>query len=167
MIRFTPAALAMLILAAAPVLAQTTRPQAPVQRTTSQQTTAPAAPTPSPAPGSDEWLRLRGESYSAAPEAEQDPAEVAETIRLNAEIAARNNAAERREIEGTAAWQAEDARWRADTARLETQRAQWEADAAAAEAARLRYERERAAWAAEVAACERSPRSCVTSAPKY
>jgi hypothetical protein len=52
-------------------------------------------------------------------------------------------------------------------ARLETQRAQWEADVAAAEAARLRYERERAAWAAEVAACERSPRSCVASAPKY
>jgi hypothetical protein len=167
MIRFTPAAVAALILAATPVLAQTTRPQAPVQRPIPQLTTPPAAPAASPAPGSEEWLRLRGESYSAAPEAEQDPAEVAETVRLNAAIAARNNAAERREIEGTAAWQAEDARWRAEVARLETQRAQWEADVAAAEAARLRYERERADWAAEVAACERSPRSCVTSAPKY
>lgn len=163
MTRFTLAAVTALLLAAAPVLAQTTPPQAPVQGKPSLQTTAPAAP----APGSEEWLRLRGESYSAAPETQQDPAEVAETMRLNAEIAARNNAAERREIEGTAAWQAEDARWRAETARLETQRAQWEADAAAAEAARLRYERDRAAWAAEVAACERSPRSCVTRTPGY
>jgi hypothetical protein len=167
MTRFTVAAVTALLLAAAPVVAQTTRPQAPVQRTTPERTTPPAAPASSPAPGSEEWLRLRGESYSAAPEAQQDPDEVAETIRHNAEIAARNNAAERREIEGTAAWQAEDARWRAETARLETQRAQWEAEAAAAEAARLRYERDRAAWAAEVAACERSPRSCVTNAPKY
>ena len=167
MTRFTLTAVAALLLAAAPVVAQTTAPQAPAQGKTSLQTTAPAAPAAAPAPGSEEWLRLRGESYSAAPEAEQNPAEVAETIRLNAEIAARNNAAERREIEGTAAWQAEDARWRAETARLETQRAQWEADAAAAEAARLRYERDRAAWAAEVAACQRSPRSCVARTPGY
>ena len=166
MIRFTPAALAVLALAAAPVLAQTTRPQAPVQRTTPQQVTPPAAPAASPAPGSEEWLRLRGETYSAAPGSEQDPAEVAETIRLNAAIVARNNAAERRENEDIAAWRAEDARWRAEVARLETERAQWEANVAASEAARLRYERERAAWAAEVAACERSPRTCGTSTPK-
>lgn len=166
MIRFTPVALAVLTLAAAPALAQTTRPQAPVQRTTPPQITPPAAPAASPAPGSEEWLRLRGETYRAAPEAEQDPAEVAETSRLNAAIVARNNAAERRENEAIAAWQAENTRWRAEVARLETERAQWEADAAASEAARLRYERERAAWAAEVAACERSPRSCGTSTPK-
>lgn len=162
MTRFTIAAVAALMLAAAPAGAQTKPPQVPVQ--TMDKTVVPATPA---APGSEEWLRQRGESYSAAPEAEQDPAEVAETIRLNAEIAARNNAAERREIEGTAAWQAEDARWRAETARLEAERAQWQADANAAEAARQRYERERAAWAAEVAACERSPRSCVTPAPRY
>ena len=167
MTRFTLAAVTALLLAAAPVVAQTTAPQAPVQGKTSLQTTAPAAPAAAPTPGSEEWLRQRGESYSAAPETQQDPAEVAETIRLNAEIAARNNAAERREIEGTAAWQAEDARWRAETARLETQRAQWEAEAAAAEAARVRYERDRAAWAAEVAACQRSPRSCVARSPGY
>ena len=166
MIRFTPVALAVLTLAAAPALAQTTRPQAPVQRTTPPQITLPAAPATSPAPGSEEWLRLRGETYRAAPEAEQDPAEVAETSRLNAAIVARNNAAERRENEAIAAWQAENTRWRAEVARLETERAQWEADAAASEAARLRYERERAAWAAEVAACERSPRTCGTSTPK-
>jgi hypothetical protein len=165
MIRFTTAAVAALMVAAAPVLAQTTPRQAPVK--TTGQTTAPAAPLAGPTPGSDEWLRQRSESYSAAPEVEQDPAEVAETVRLNNLIAARNNAAERREIEGTAAWQAEDARWRAETARLEAQRAQWEADAAAAEAARLRYERDRAAWAAEVAACQRSPRSCVANPDRY
>ena len=163
MTRFTLAATAVLMLAAAPVVAQTTPAQAPIQRTTPQQATAPAG---GPTPGSEEWLRLRGESYSATPEVEQAPAEVSETIRLNAEIAARNNAAERREIEATTAWQTEDARWRAETARLETQRVQWEADAAAAEAARLRYERERAAWEAEVAACQRTGR-CLPSAPKY
>ncbi|MDP3803452.1 cell wall hydrolase [Brevundimonas sp.] len=157
MTRLIFAAATALLLAAAPVLAQTTPPQAPKVQT-------PAA---DPAPGSQEWLRLRGESYSAAPDSEQDPAEVAATIRLNAEIVARNDAAERAEIEGTAAWEAENARWRAETARLETQRAQWEADAAAAEAARLRYERERAAWEAEVAACQRSGRPCLTAAPKY
>lgn len=158
MIRFATAAVAALLLAAVPVGAQTTPPQ------TQGKT---AATISDPTPGSEEWLRLRGESYSAAPGSEQEPAEVAETVRLNAGIADRNNAAERREIEGAAAWQAEDARWRAEIARLETERAQWEADTAAAEAARLRYERDRAAWAAEVAACERSPRSCVASAPKY
>lgn len=163
MTRFTLAAVTALLLAAAPVVAQTTPPQ--VQAT--GKTTAQTAPAAAPTPGSEEWLRLRGESYSAAPEAEQDPAEVAETVRLNAEIAARNNAAERQEIEGAAAWQAADTRWRAETAKLETERAQWEADNAASEAARLRYERERAAWAAEVAACERSPRSCVTRSPGY
>lgn len=165
MTRFAIAAAAALLMAAAPAGAQTKPPQARIQAT--EQTTAAAVPVTTPAPGSEAWLRERGESYSAAPEAEQDPAEVAETSRLNAEITARNNAAERREAEGTAAWQAEDSRWRAETARLETERAQWEANAAAAEAARLRYERDRAAWAAEVAACQRSPRNCVTPAPKY
>jgi hypothetical protein len=161
MTRLIFAAATTFLLAGAPVPAQTT----------SLQTTPPQTPrvqTPAePAPGSPEWLRLRGESYSAAPDSEQDPAEVAATIRLNAGIAARNDAAERAEIEAAAAWEAENARWRAETARLETQRAQWEADAAAAEAARLRYERERAAWEAEIAACRRSGRTCLTAAPKY
>ncbi len=163
MTRFTSAAAAVLLLGAAPVLAKTTAPQAPVRKATPR-TAAPAA---EPAPGSEEWLRLRGESYGTAAEAEQDPAEVAETVRLNAEIATRNDAAERREIEAAAAWGAEDARWRAEIARLETQRAQWEADATAAEAARLRYERDRAAWEAEVAACERAGRVCITTPPRY
>ncbi|MFN3669132.1 MAG: cell wall hydrolase [Brevundimonas sp.] len=164
MIRLLPAAAAILALATAPALAQTTRPQAPVQKPAAP--TTPAAPAANPAPGSDEWLRLRGETYSDAPDAEQDPAELAETMRLNAEIAARNDAAERREMEGAAAWQAEDARWRAEVARLETERAQWEADAAVAEAARQRYERDRAAWEAEVAACENSGRVCIKAPPR-
>lgn len=157
MTRLALAAAALLMLAASPAAAQTTPPQA-----------MPQTPKTGPAPGSEEWLRLRGESYSAAADAEQDPAEVAATARLNAAIVARNEAAERSETEGAAAWEAEDARWRAETARLETQRAQWEADAAAAEAARARYERDRAAWEAEIEACERSGRVCVvTPAPKH
>lgn len=160
MTRFIPAAAAVLLLAAAPSLAQTTAPQAAVK------TTTPPVASASPAPGSEAWLRLRGESYSAAPDAEQDPAEVAATIQLNAGVAARNDAAERQEREATAAWEAEQARWRAETARIETERAQWEADTAAAEAARLRYERDHAAWEAEVAACQRTGR-CLAPPPKY
>ncbi|HST92986.1 MAG TPA: cell wall hydrolase [Brevundimonas sp.] len=154
MIRFTAAATAV-VLAAAPVLAQTTPPQAPVR--------AAASPS-SPAPGTEEWLRLRGETYRAAPDSEQDPAEVARTIKLNSEIAARNQAADRADAEAAATFERQSAQWREEAARLETQRVQWEADAAAAEAARLRYERDRAAWEAEVAACQRNPRGCVVPA---
>lgn len=159
MTRFTLAAGAALLLAAAPVLAQTTAPQATVSGKAQ-----PASATP----GSEEWLRLRGESYHQASDAEQNPAEVAETIRLNAEIAARNAAAEQAEAEGAAAFERQSAQWREETARLETQRAQYEADLAASNAARESYERARAAWAAEVAACERARRVCVTTPPaKY
>ena len=166
MTRFALAAAAIALLAAVPAAAQTTPPQVAAPKPTGQ-ATAPQTPADSPAPGSEAWLRLRGESYSAGSEVEQDPAEVAATAQLNAGIVARNEAAERSEIEGAAAWEAEDARWRAETARLETQRAQWEADAAAAEAARLRYERD-PAWEAEIEACERSARVCVVAAPpKY
>lgn len=155
MTRLTLAAGAALLLVAAPVLAQTTQPQA----------TASAKTSATPAPGSEEWLRLRGESYSAAPDTEQDPAEVAETIRLNAEIAARNAAADRAEAEGAATFERQSAQWREETARLETQRAQYEADLAAANSARAAYERAQAAWEAEVAACERARRICVTTPP--
>jgi len=148
-----------LLLAAAPVLAQTTAPQATVSAKV-QTSTAPA--------GSEEWLLQRGESYSAAPDSEQNPAEVAETIRLNAEIAARNAAAERAEAESAATYERQSAQWREETARLETQRAQYEADLAASNSARAAYERAQAAWQAEMAACERSRRVCVTAPPaKY
>ncbi|HEY0102210.1 MAG TPA: cell wall hydrolase [Brevundimonas sp.] len=153
MTRFT--IVAALLLGAAPVLAQTTPPQAPAQA---------APPTSAPAPGSEEWLRLRGETYRAAPDSQQDPAEVAQTIKLNAEIAARNQAADRADAAAAAEFERQSAQWREETARLETERAQWEADAAAAEAARVRYERDLAAWEAEVAACQRNPRGCVVPA---
>jgi putative hemolysin len=109
-------------------------------------------------------LRLRGETYRAAPDSQQDPAEVAQTIKLNAEIAARNQATDRADAAAAAEFERQSAQWREETARLETERAQWEADAAAAEAARVRYERDLAAWEAEVAACQRNPRGCVVPA---
>ena len=83
MTRFAIVAVAT-VLAAVPALAQTSSAQTP-----NKGVTAPAAQAADPAPGSEAWLRLRGESYNAAPDAQQDPAEVAETVRLNAEIAAR------------------------------------------------------------------------------
>jgi len=159
MTRFLLAAGGALLLAAAPVVAQTTQPQSTVS--------GKVQVSPAPA-GSEEWLRQRGETYSAAPDAEQNPVEVAETIRLNAEIAARNAAAEQAEVESAATYERQSAQWREETARLETQRAQYEADLAAANAARAAYERARAAWEAEVAACERTRRVCVTAPPaKY
>lgn len=159
MTRITLAAVSVLLLAAAPGLAQTTAPQTTVSARI-QTSTAPA--------GSEEWLRQRGESYRAAPDSEQDPAEVAETVRLNADIAARNAAAEQAEAEAAATFERESAQWRAETARLETERAQYEADLAASNAARAAYERAHAQWEAEVAACERARRVCVTTPPaKY
>ena len=149
MIRLTLTAAAVLTLAAAPVLAQT-------------------APSPTSAqPGSEEWLRLRGEMYSRAPDAEQDPAEVAATARLNAEIAARNAAAAEAEAGAMAAFEDRNAAWRAETARLQTERAQWEANDAAARAAQAQWEREQAAWEAQMEACRRSGRVCVTAPPRY
>lgn len=112
-------------------------------------------------PGSQDWLRMRGETYHRAPDSEQNPAEVAATVRLNAEVAATNDAAAKAEMEAQAAYEASNARWRAEAAAAETARAQWEADAAAASAAQARYERERAAWEAEMARCRASGRVCV------
>ncbi|GAA0646216.1 cell wall hydrolase [Brevundimonas lenta] len=162
MIRTTLACLAVLSLAAAPAMAQSTKPVA-----TPAQTTAAVAA--EPAPGSAEWLRMRSESYEAdqATDAEQDPAELAATIKLNSSIVAGNAAAERSEVEAQAAFEAQNERWRAENARSNTARAEWEANVAAADSARARWERERAAWEAEVAACRASGRVCITpDAPK-
>lgn len=147
MIRLTLTAAVALTLAAVPVLAQTAPSPTGVQ------------------PGSEEWLRLRGEMYNRAPDSEQDPAEVAATARLNAEIAARNAAAAEAETEALASFEDSNAAWRAETARLETERVQWEANAAAANAAQAQWERERAAWEAEMAACRRAGRVCVSAPP--
>lgn len=130
---------------------------------------AGAAPQTPPAarvePGSDQWLRLRGEAYDRAPENVQDPAEVAATARLNADIAARNAAAAEAETEAAASWEEQNARWREEAARLETERVQWEANTAAANAAQAQWERDNAAWEAEMAACRRAGRVCVAGPP--
>ncbi|HYC75912.1 hypothetical protein [Brevundimonas sp.] len=144
MIRMTLTAAVALALAAVPVIAR-----------------SQSAPTP----GSEEWLRLRGEQYHRAPDSEQNPAEVAATARLNAEIAARNAAAAEAEAGAMASFEERNAQWRAETARLETERAQWEANVAAANAARAQWERDNAAWEAEMEACRLAGRVCLTPRP--
>ncbi|WP_439470756.1 hypothetical protein [Brevundimonas sp.] len=145
---------AALMLAVAPAGAQTASPQtAPVA--------APQAA--APRPGSDEWLRQRGETYHSAPESAQDPAEITATAKLNEGIAARNAAAEQAEAADQARFDAENQRYQNDTARSNTARVQWESDVAAANAAQAQWERERAAYEAEVAACRASRRTCVVT----
>ena len=128
--------------------------------------TAPAAPQSASGPGTEAWLRLRGETYSAAPDSEQDPAEVSTTARLNAEVAARNVAADAQDAENAATYEAEMARSSAEAAAFETRRAQYEAELAVAAAARAAYDRARAAWESRMAACERARRVCVSTPPK-
>lgn len=144
--------IAALTLAAAPALAQSAKP-----------TSAPQAAAPTP--GSDEWLRLRGETYHSAPESAQDPAEISATAKLNDGIVARNEANAQAEAAERARIEAEAQRWQDEAARSNTARVQWEADVAAANAAQAQWERERAAWEAEVAACRASGRTCITPAP--
>lgn len=144
---------AALMLAVAPAGAQTAAPQ-----------TAPvAAPQAAPTPGSDEWLRQRGETYHSAPESAQDPAEISATAKLNEAITARNAAAEEAEVADQARFDRENQRYQEDAARSNTARVQWEADVAAANAAQAQWERERAAYEAEVAACRASRRTCVVA----
>lgn len=164
--RLSLTCLAALMLAVGPVAAQTAKPTATTPATPRTAPTAPQAPAAMPAPGSDEWLRLRGETYHSAPESAQDPAELSATAKLNEGIAARNAAAEEAEAREQARFDSESQRWREEAARTSTARAQWEADVAAADAARARYERERAAWEAEVAACRASGRTCITPTPR-
>ena len=148
MIRFSLTAAIALGLAAAPVAAST-----------------PQQDPRTPAPGSEAWLRLKGETNRQAPDSEQDPAELAATARLNAEIAARNAAAAETESKAQAAWEQADESWRAEAARVETERAQWEANNAAYLAAQAQWERDTAAWEARMAACRASGRVCVTPRP--
>lgn len=161
MTRTTPARLGMtciaaLMLAAAPAVAQTA-PQAAKPVAEPQ-----ASP---PTPGSEEWLRLRGETYHSAPESAQDPAEVSATAKLNESIAARNAAAEEAEAADQARFDSETQRWQADSARTSTARVQWESDVAAANAAQAQWERDHAAWEAEMAACRAAGRRCALPAP--
>ena len=96
MTRLTFACAVALTLAAAPVLAQQAKTVAPVAVPQQAQ----------PAVGSEEWLRQRGESYSAAPDSEQDPAEVEATSKLNTGIAAEAAAAERADAQARADFEA-------------------------------------------------------------
>lgn len=157
---------AALIAAAAPVLAQT----APVQSPSAPKAADPYAPT-DPVE-LEAWLRARGEAYHRAPDAQQDPAELAATASLNAEIAARNDQAEAREQAEIAKYEAAKAEFAAATSAYEaaaseaaTAQANYEADLRAAQAAQAQYERDQAEWRRRVAACERGDRSAC--APAY
>ena len=119
----------------------------------------------SPAPGSEAWLRLKGETNRQAPDSRQDPAELAATARLNAEIAARNQAAAEAEAEAQVSWEQAEAERREQAARLATERAQWEAANEANLAAQAQWERDNAAWEARMAACRAAGRVCVTPNP--
>ena len=156
MIRLTiSAAAASLVLVAVPSIAQTPARTPPA---------AQAAPTP----GTEAWLRWKGETNGPAPDSKQNPAELQATARLNAEIAARNAAADRQEATDAAAYQAalSAAGPAEDPAAAEARRAQWEADKAASEAAHAQYERDRAAWEARMAECRRDPRRTCTPQPR-
>lgn len=157
MIRIALTCIAALTLAAAPALAQTLAQAA-------KPATEPQATTPTP--GSEEWLRLRGETYHSAPESAQDPAEVSATAKLNEGITARNAAAEQAEAADQARFDSENQRYLSDTARSNTARVQWESDVAAANAAQAQWERDRAAWEREMAACRAAGRRCALPAPQ-
>lgn len=157
---------AALIAAAAPVFAQT----APVQTPLAPKAADPYAPT-DPVE-LEAWLRARGEAYHRAPDSQQDPAELAATASLNAEIAVRNDQAEAREQADIAEYEASKARheaaaraYEAEASAAATARANYEAELRAAEAAQARYERDQAEWRRRVAACEAGVRSACAPRP--
>lgn len=137
----------ILIVGAAPALAQT-------------------APTTPESAAEAARLQALGETYHRAPDTAQDPEELASTAKLNAMIAARNEAAARQEAIDTAAYAEAQARYRAEAAAAATLQANYEADQRTAAAARAEYERSRAAWEAVIRACEASGRrDCRANAP--
>ena len=148
--RFAPAALALMAGAA---LAQTPAPQ------TAPQTAAPATTSTLTL---DATLRAKGEQYHRAPDAEQNPAELNVTQRLNADVAARNEAADRQDAaaatEQEAAASSERAQYRADVTATEAENADRAAEARAVAAfnaeQRDRYEKAMADWRATMRACE-------------
>lgn len=109
--------------------------------------------------GSEAWLRMRGEAYSRAPESKQDPAEVSETARLNAAIAAGNNAAAATEQHNAAVAAEAEVEYREDLAAAALQRAERLEAQAANDAQRAEAARARATWEAMIRACERSGRT--------
>ena len=128
-----------------PASAQQAKPTpAPTQST---------APADTPVPGSEEWERQRGETYRAVPDGRQDPAEVAATSRLNADIVARNEAAAQAEAAVIASNDAAREAWQAETARIEADNARIAAENAAAQE---RYQRDMALYEQSVRACEQA-----------
>lgn len=135
------------------------------------QTAPKATPEDPRSPDMQAYLQARGETYSRAPDAEQNPVEVATTAKLNATVAARNDDAERSEQESQAAHDSDaariDAEARDQEARYATARAEYEANVRAAEAARADYDRAQATWEGLVRACEASGRRDCRAATPY
>lgn len=125
---------------------------------------AATAQTP-PAPAQDPTdartqaeLLARGQAYSRAPDSEQDPAEVAETVRLNQQIVANNDRAAAVEAKAEAGAEASFAAGQVIEAQNVEAEARYQAEVDAYEARRIEYERARATWEGLIAACERSGR---------
>jgi hypothetical protein len=143
-----------LIAGAAPALAQTP-PTAPG-----------ATPQATGSAAQEAFMQARGETYHRAPDAEQDPAEMAATAKLNGMIAAHNAAADEQEAAEAAAYAEAEARYRAEAAAAATRQANYEADLKTAAAARAEYERARAQWEATIRACEATGRrDCRATVP--
>ncbi|CAN5263321.1 hypothetical protein BH10PSE2_BH10PSE2_15090 [soil metagenome] len=122
---------------------------------------------PQPQAGATASLEARGETYSRAPDAEQDPSEVDLTRRLNAEVAAQDALADAQERADQAQHAADVAEYKdasADVA-AENDRRGIDADINAQSRAeydvdqQVRYDRAMADWRATVAACQRGERA--------
>jgi hypothetical protein len=109
-------------------------------------------------------LRAKGEAYSRAPDSEQNPAEVAATAQLNAQIVAQNEAAELMEHRGAMAGAEAETTVTAEAAEAARR---YEADTAAYEAAQAEYMRARQVWEGLVQACvDSGRRNCTATAPR-
>jgi hypothetical protein len=108
--------------------------------------------------GTNAMLRAKGEAYHRAPDSEQVPAEVAETRRLNAEIAARNAAAATQEEADRTAFLEAQAQHQSSADLSDADRLQHEEALRLSAEAQVRYEQEMADWRATVAACEAGDR---------
>lgn len=141
----TALALATLLsISALPATAQQTKP-------------APSPATAAPEPGSEAWLRQRGETYHPAPDSRQDPKEQLETSRLNAAVAEHNAQADQADADNAARHAEETEQWRLERDRIDAENARAAAAYATAVAAAEAENRRRiAAYEAAVAECERA-----------
>jgi parvulin-like peptidyl-prolyl isomerase len=146
------AAFALIVLAAPAALAQTiTSGSLPAPAPAIAQAPAPddasmmeAGPTLS---AEDEArLRARGEAYHRAPDEAQTPEELQRTMQLNADIAARNDAAAKQESVDQAAYAQARADYEASIERGRAERLNYEESLRASEAAQRQYQADRARW---------------------